>query len=216
MRTQRKIRARKEPAANLTHIWYWLESNQDHIGGRQSTLTTATSLLLQRLLYELVYGNLIILNELQLYLEISLSWVSCCYLSWLNWNLECWFLWREKKPEILEKNPVSRARTNKKLNPHIPHQWQASALKITAPPPMALCDSMCQEKGTLKLCSLYTSVDASDVTELVRSKPGLASFFIFARSLGWKTNWLNNGVELSTPSQDTGQRTNPISCHTWH
>ena len=62
-----------------------------------STLTTATSLLLQRLLYELVYGNLIILNELQ-YLEISLSWVSCCYLSWLNWNLECWFLWREKKP----------------------------------------------------------------------------------------------------------------------
>ena len=79
MRTQRKIRARKEPTANLTHIWYWLESNQDHIGGRQSTLATATSLLLQRLLYELVYGNLIILNELQLYLEISLSWVSCDY-----------------------------------------------------------------------------------------------------------------------------------------
>ena len=103
-----------------------------------STLTTATSLLLQRLLYELVYGNLIILNELQ-YLEISLSWVSCGYLSWLNWNLECWFLWREKKPEILEKNPVNRVRTNKKLNPHIPHQWQASALKITAPPPMIQC-----------------------------------------------------------------------------
>ena len=80
MRARRKpLRARKEPTANLTHIWYWLESNQDHIGGRQSTLTTATSMLLQRLLYELVYGNLIILNELQLYLEISLSWVSCDY-----------------------------------------------------------------------------------------------------------------------------------------
>ena len=38
--------------------------------------------------------------------------------------------------------------------------------------------------GTLKLYNLYTSVDAFDVTELVRSKPGLASFFIFERSLG--------------------------------
>ena len=40
-------------------------------------------------------------------------------LSWSNWNLEMLAFVEEGKPENLEKNPLSKARTNDKLNRHI-------------------------------------------------------------------------------------------------
>ena len=37
-------------------------------------------------------------------------------LSWSNWNLESWCLWKEKIREYPEKNPRCKVRTNSKLN----------------------------------------------------------------------------------------------------
>ena len=40
-------------------------------------------------------------------------------LSWLNWNLEMLVFVEEGKPENLGEKPMSKARTNDKLNRHI-------------------------------------------------------------------------------------------------
>ena len=57
-----------------------------------------------------------------------------------NWNLECWFLWREETGEHGEKPSEPGTKTSK-LNPHVtpgrgiepePQRWEASAL-TTAP-----------------------------------------------------------------------------------
>lgn len=44
-------------------------------------------------------------------------------------NLECWFLWREKKMVIPEKNPRSKTRTNSTKSTHI---WQQAGFKPMA------------------------------------------------------------------------------------
>jgi len=44
-------------------------------------------------------------------------------LSWSNWNLKYWFFVEGGKPESLEKNPQSKARTNLKLNPSMALDW---------------------------------------------------------------------------------------------
>ena len=58
-----------------------------------------------------------------------------------NWNLECWFLWREENRRTRRKTLGAGKRTNNKLNPHVtpgpgiepgPQRWEASAL-TTAP-----------------------------------------------------------------------------------
>ena len=58
-----------------------------------------------------------------------------------NWNLECWFLWREENRRTRRKTLGAGTRTNNKLNPHVtpgpgiepgPQRWEASAL-TTAP-----------------------------------------------------------------------------------
>ena len=58
-----------------------------------------------------------------------------------NWNLKCWFLWREENRSTWRKTLGEGTRTNNKLNPHMtlrsgiepgPHWWEASAL-TTAP-----------------------------------------------------------------------------------
>ena len=68
-------------------------------------------------------------------------------ISGSNWNLECWFLWREENRRTRRKTLGAGKRTNNKLNPHVapgpgiepgPQWWEASAL-TTAPslaPPM--------------------------------------------------------------------------------
>ena len=62
-------------------------------------------------------------------------------ISGLNWNLECWFLWRDDNWRTQRKILGVWTRTNNKLNPHMtpcpgikpaPQQWEASAL-TTAP-----------------------------------------------------------------------------------
>ena len=54
-----------------------------------------------------------------------------------NWNLECWFLWREENRRTRRKTLGAGTRTNNKLNPHVtpgpgiepgPQWWEASAL----------------------------------------------------------------------------------------
>ncbi len=59
-----------------------------------------------------------------------------------NWNLECWFLWREENRRTRRRILGARPRTNNKLNPHMapgrnrtraPYWWETSAL-TTAPP----------------------------------------------------------------------------------
>ena len=58
-----------------------------------------------------------------------------------NWNLECWFLWREENRRTRRKTLGAETRTNNKLNPHVmpgpgiepgPQRWEVSAL-TTAP-----------------------------------------------------------------------------------
>ena len=62
-------------------------------------------------------------------------------ISGSNWNLECWFLWREENRRTRRKTLGAGTRTNNKLNPHVtpgpgiepgPQWWEASAL-TTAP-----------------------------------------------------------------------------------
>ena len=62
-------------------------------------------------------------------------------ISGSNWNLECWFLWREENRRTRRKTLRAGTRTNNKLNPHVtpgpgiepgPQWWEASAL-TTAP-----------------------------------------------------------------------------------
>ena len=62
-------------------------------------------------------------------------------ISGLNWNLKCWFLWREENRRTRRKTLGAGTRTNNKLNPHVtpgpgiepgPQRWEASAL-TTAP-----------------------------------------------------------------------------------
>ena len=62
-------------------------------------------------------------------------------ISGSNWNLECWFLWREENRRTRRKTLGAGTRTNNKLNPHVtpgpgiepgPQRWEASAL-TTAP-----------------------------------------------------------------------------------
>ena len=38
---------------------------------------------------------------------------------WPNWNMEMLIIRKRGKPEYLEKNPWSKARTNTKLEPHM-------------------------------------------------------------------------------------------------
>ena len=54
-----------------------------------------------------------------------------------NWNLECWFLWKEENRRTRRKTLGARTRTKNKLNPHMTpgpgiepgtHWWEASAL----------------------------------------------------------------------------------------
>ena len=40
-------------------------------------------------------------------------------ISGSNWNLECWFLWREENRRTRRKTLEARTRTNNKLNPHV-------------------------------------------------------------------------------------------------
>ena len=56
-----------------------------------------------------------------------------------NWNLECWFLWREENRRTLRKTLGAGTRTNNKLNAHVtpgpgiepgPQRWEARALTI--------------------------------------------------------------------------------------
>ena len=49
-------------------------------------------------------------------------------LFWLNWNLECWFLWREENRRTRRKVLGARTRTNNKTQPT--HCREASALTI--------------------------------------------------------------------------------------
>ena len=56
----------------------------------------------------------------------STKWLFLSTLSRPNWNLECWFLWRE---EIRRKTLRARMRTNNKLNPQV---TQRSGIKPTS------------------------------------------------------------------------------------
>ena len=58
-----------------------------------------------------------------------------------NWNLGCWFLWREENRRTRRKTLGAGTRTNNKLNSHVkpgpgiepgPQRWEASVL-TTAP-----------------------------------------------------------------------------------
>ena len=40
-------------------------------------------------------------------------------ISGSNWNLECWFLWREENRRTRRKTLGAGTRTNNKLNPHV-------------------------------------------------------------------------------------------------
>ena len=40
-------------------------------------------------------------------------------ISGSNWNLDCWFLWREENRRTRRKRLGARTRTNNKLNPHV-------------------------------------------------------------------------------------------------
>ena len=62
-------------------------------------------------------------------------------ISGSNWNLKCWFFWREENRRTQRKTLGAGTRTNNKLNPHVtpgpgiepgPQRWQARAL-TTAP-----------------------------------------------------------------------------------
>ena len=62
-------------------------------------------------------------------------------ISGLNWNLECWFLWRKEDRRTQRETLRAGVRTNTELNPHVtpglgigpgPQRWQESAL--TTPP----------------------------------------------------------------------------------
>ena len=64
-----------------------------------------------------------------------------------NWNLACWFLWREENRRTGRKTLGAGTRTNNKLNPHVTtgpgiepglQRWEASAL-ITAPSLLPCC-----------------------------------------------------------------------------
>ena len=68
-------------------------------------------------------------------------------ISGSNWNLECWFLWREENRRTRRKTLGAGRRTNNKLNPHVapgpgiepgPQWWEASAL-TTAPSLLPQC-----------------------------------------------------------------------------
>ena len=67
--------------------------------------------------------------------------VALILISGSNWNLECWFLWREENQRTLRKTLRTGPRTNNNLNPHVtpgpgieprPQCWEASG-PTTAP-----------------------------------------------------------------------------------
>ena len=59
-------------------------------------------------------------------------------ISGSNWNLECWFLWREENSERTRRKTLGAGtRTNNKLYPHVmldpgikpgPQRWEVRAL----------------------------------------------------------------------------------------
>ena len=53
-------------------------------------------------------------------------------LCWSNWNLECWFSFVEEgRQENPDKSPLSKVRTNNKLNPHMtPGRIQTRAILL--------------------------------------------------------------------------------------
>jgi len=55
-------------------------------------------------------------------------------LSWLNWNLEMLVFEAGGKPENPEKNPQSKARTNKKRNPHMAPGQNCTRAKLVGGP----------------------------------------------------------------------------------
>ena len=56
-----------------------------------------------------INGNFIGIHEVALLSAVSRS----------NWNLKCWFLWREENQSTQRKAVGAGTRTNNKLNPHM-------------------------------------------------------------------------------------------------
>ena len=67
--------------------------------------------------------------------------VALILISGSNWNLECWFLWREENSERTRRKTLGAGmRTNNKLNLHVmagpgikpgPQRWELSTLTTT-------------------------------------------------------------------------------------
>ena len=71
------------------------------------------------------------------YYRISLSWFSCGSLSWLNRNLECWFLWREENWRAQQKTLGARKEPTTNST-HIWH-WAGIEPKPHCPHYCAIC-----------------------------------------------------------------------------
>ena len=59
------------------------------------------------------------INKWELSNRHSTRWLFLSTISHSNWNLECWFLWREETLRAWRKTLGVEMRTNNNLNPHV-------------------------------------------------------------------------------------------------
>ena len=99
-------------------------------------------------------------SDFKLYKDsfVALAWLVFMQvpaLSWSNWNLECWFLWREENRRIRRKTLGARTRTNNKLNPHMALVWNRTRA----------ADSFNSVLLSLSLCNKLTNLSTASVHE---------------------------------------------------
>ena len=71
----------------------------------------------------LIFSNKINRNKWEFNNGHSTRWLFLPTVSRSNWNLECWFLWREENWKHPEKNSLSKEKNQQETHPHVMPYW---------------------------------------------------------------------------------------------
>ena len=103
----------------------------------------------------------------------SMRWLSLSTVSRLNWNLEFWFLWMDKKQRTRRKTHGAGMRTNKKHNTHLTpgpgilgHSGERQTLSLLCHSPPPPRSSSNRKKG-IDLFKCSVSFVLKDVMYLI-------------------------------------------------